>query len=107
MGRPVSVRETFPASEELGSGMALMRRRPSVAEERGTSRRQPNIFHAAVHNDLRELALAIQEGQHLDDTLPQNGHTPLHTAAIWDREDFIRAALAYSHANVWARDRAE
>lgn len=68
------------------------------------ARRRPNIFIAARDNDLAELALAIQDGQKLSDTIPENGHTPLHTAAIWGNEEFIKAALRYDHANVWQWD---
>jgi len=64
----------------------------------------PNIFHAASTDDVEEMRQAISLGQRLDEIIPENGHTPLHTAAIWGSENFIKAALAYDHANVWTWD---
>lgn len=76
-----------------------------VAQKKEEQERQANIFIAARDNDLQELDLALKQGQRLDLTIPQNGHTPLHTAALWGNLEFIRAAVAHESANVWARDR--
>lgn len=76
-----------------------------IAEKDEPKRRDVNIFIAARDNDVEQLKLALEQGQRLDAILPRNGHTPLHTAALWGNEAFIIAALKHESANVWARSR--
>ncbi len=74
-------------------------------EKHEPEKRQADIFLAARNNDLQELKLALEQGQRLDIIIPENGHTPLHTAALWGHNDFIIAALSHPTANPWARSR--
>lgn len=44
-------------------------------------------------------------GQSLATQRPENGFTPLHTAALNGSAEFIRVALKHSTANPWQRNR--
>jgi ankyrin repeat protein len=73
------------------------------ADKQEPDKPQADIFLAARNNDLAELKLALEQGQRLDATLHENGHTPLHTAALWGNASFIIAALSHATANPWSR----
>jgi ankyrin repeat protein len=67
-------------------------------------KRTPDLYHAAANDDVEELRAAIALGQRLDEAPGFNSWTPLHTAAFYGSESFIREALKYGHANVWHYD---
>lgn len=69
-----------------------------------TQRNSPDIFRAAKENDLRELDLAIKDGQTLDDISAEN-FTPLHIAAINGCEAFVMAACTLYECDPWKLDR--
>ena len=53
----------------------------------------PNIFRAALNDDLYEMALAIQAGQSLADQDDVTFQTPLHLAVVRKSYHFIKAAV--------------
>lgn len=64
----------------------------------------PNIFRAARNNDPLELALALQDGQTLNDTEdPVMLLTPIHEACISRSTSFLSAAMGVEF-DPWQRD---
>lgn len=65
----------------------------------------PNIFRAAMNDDVRELALALQDGQSLSDQDPERLlMTPLHIAASVGSNTFLREASSHDSFDPWIRD---
>jgi len=64
------------------------------------------IYIAARENDIGRLQAALSAGQHLSMQRPENGFTPLHTAALNGSVDFIQEALKHPSADPWLRDHA-
>lgn len=64
-----------------------------------------DIFVAARDNDVPQLRAALTAGQSLSAQRPENGFTPLHTAALNGSAEFIREALNHSTADPWRRNR--
>lgn len=64
-----------------------------------------DLFIAARENDVGLLRAALMAGQSLSAQRPENGYTPLHTAALNGSADFIREALNDPTANPWLRNR--
>ena len=64
-----------------------------------------DLFDAARENDVTALAAALAAGHSLSTQRPENGFTPLHTAALNGSIDFIRDALDHPTADPWIRDR--
>ncbi|WP_373354492.1 hypothetical protein [Pseudoroseicyclus sp. CXY001] len=65
----------------------------------------PDIFRAAVENDIGELSRALAEGQTLDQVSTNRLHmTPLHLACIHSSNDFLLAASRHKSFDPWARD---
>src|SRR3546814_2705669 len=68
------------------------------------NREPPDIFRAAINDDVRELRAALSEGQSLD--TPNRLHygmTPVHLACAKHSLNFIDEALKETF-NAWARD---
>ena len=63
-----------------------------------------DIFLAARNNDVPLLRAALTAGQSLAAQRPENGFTPLHTAALNGSAEFIREALNHSTADPWRRN---
>lgn len=65
----------------------------------------PSAFHAAVSNDVLELRAALAAGERLSLIRPDNGFTPLHTAALNGSGHFMVEALKNETSDPWKRDR--
>lgn len=65
---------------------------------------ETDIFVAARENDVPLLLAALTAGHSLSAQRPENGYTPLHTAALNGSADFIREALAHPTADPWLRN---
>lgn len=63
-----------------------------------------DIFIAARENDVGLLRAVLAAGHSLSAQRPENGYTPLHTAALNGSTDFIREALNDPTANPWLRN---
>ncbi|WP_438729241.1 hypothetical protein ACR9YC_02125 [Parasphingorhabdus sp. DH2-15] len=64
----------------------------------------PNIFYAAINNDVGELSSAINEGQSLADIQDeQTLYTPIHVASIHNSLAFLQAAENLEY-DPWTRD---
>lgn len=72
----------------------------------GPKRKDPNLFLAALNNDLEQLKEALAAGKSLSQVDPRNGFTPLHVAAFNGSLDFIREAAKSPTAEPWLRDHA-
>lgn len=66
---------------------------------------ETDIFVAARENNVSMLLAALTAGQSLSSRRPENGYTPLHTAALNGSADFIREALDHPTADPWQRNR--
>lgn len=66
--------------------------------------KRPNLFTAALTNNLDELREALAAGQQLDDCLRHDGSTPLHVAAIMGHYEFLEEALKHPSADPWIYD---
>ena len=76
----------------------------SVRKSEGESPTEPDIFHAALHDDPLEMAAAIQHGQTLDDVSADGSNmTPMHIACINKSSKFLNAALTHDF-DPWKRD---
>ena len=65
----------------------------------------PNIFRAAANDDPQELALALQDGQSLSEQDPHRLlMTPVHVAASYGSNAFLRAASSHATFDPWIRD---
>lgn len=62
------------------------------------------LFEAARTDDVNLMRQALQAGRSLADTRPQNGFTPLHTAALCGSSRFLKEALHHRSADPWLRD---
>lgn len=68
-------------------------------------KRPPDLFIAAVNNDVFEMEAALREGQSLSFRNPTDLlFTPVHVAASKGSLDFIQAAASHETFDVWARD---
>jgi ankyrin repeat protein len=65
------------------------------------------LFNAARDDDVPGLRAALESGQSLSTQRPENGFTPLHTAAFNGSVAFLREALQHPTADPWVRDRQE
>jgi len=73
--------------------------------ESGHKEPPPDIFHAAVTNNVDELHRALDDGQSLSaqDSFRLD-MTPTHLAAGKHSNDFLEAAAKHESFNPWIRD---
>lgn len=63
----------------------------------------PNIFNAALNDDVSEMFAALNDGQKLDDKDEIGNFTPIHVAIIRESANFLKYAMDYDF-NPWIRD---
>lgn len=65
----------------------------------------PDIFRAALENDVGELISALSDGQLLSEQRSALlNMTPLHVACINASNDFLSAAAQHNSFDPWIRD---
>lgn len=63
----------------------------------------PDLFNAAMNNDLSELQAALDEGQDINQ-IDRAGMTPAHVACIYNSTEFVVAACKIEAFDPWIRD---
>lgn len=64
----------------------------------------PDLFRAAVDDNVLEMEAALDDGQSLSEQRPSDGMTPVHLAAAAGSCNFISYAADIAPENMWIRD---
>ena len=80
--------------------------RSSIMQKTTTEGRDPDLFRAAMNDDVAELQAALRLGKSLDEQETDLLLTPIHVACIRGSSSFLRAASEHAF-NPWLRDNNE
>ncbi len=74
-----------------------------VKSDSGEAKRPPDIYQAAIDDDVAELARALEDGQKLDELRKGYVTTAVHLACAHRSMSFLEVAMGHDF-NPWVRD---